>query len=217
MTKVLDSIEKAVYAFLKPFGFKKHGRTLHRFVSEDISQVITFCLGQAYRGETHLLTVETGIRVPECVNRSFERQDPGKRYYHEYDCNIRSNLGTVEGKKVACYDLRSSVEEITTDILRQIRDYVLPAFEALSDRDRILAHRRDYPCFDQLNRHLILLEEAMIYGYRGEKQKAVDTFCRYYQLSKTGQLAQKDPATIQRHLQYLEELAIKLGITIQPL
>lgn len=215
MTKVLDGIEKAVYAFLKSFGFKKHGRTLHRFVAEDISQVITFRLGQAYRGETHLLTVETGIRVPECMTRSFERSETKKNYYHEYDCNIRSNLGTVEGKKVACYDLHGSVEEITADILRQIRDYVLPAFEALSDRDRILAHRRDYPCFDQLNRHLILLEEAMIYGYRGEKQKAVDTFCQYYQLCKTGQLAQKDPATIQWHLQYLEELAIKLGITIK--
>ena len=33
----MDEIETAVYQTLKPRGFRKHGRTLHRFVSEDIS------------------------------------------------------------------------------------------------------------------------------------------------------------------------------------
>ena len=47
-TKVLDAIEKAVHTVVKPYGFRKHGRTLHRFVSGDISQVINFQLGQAY-------------------------------------------------------------------------------------------------------------------------------------------------------------------------
>ncbi len=37
-TQMIDEIESAVYAHIKPYGFKKHGRTLHRFVSEDISQ-----------------------------------------------------------------------------------------------------------------------------------------------------------------------------------
>ena len=39
---IVDAIEKAVYAEVKPLGFKKHGRTLHRFVDGDISQVIKF-------------------------------------------------------------------------------------------------------------------------------------------------------------------------------
>ena len=39
---VLNIIEKSVFDNLKPHGFRKHGRTLHRFVSEDISQVINF-------------------------------------------------------------------------------------------------------------------------------------------------------------------------------
>ena len=215
MTKVLDSIEKVVYAAVKPFGFEKHGRTLHRFVSGDISQVITFRLGQVYRGETHLLTVETGIRVPECMTRSFTSEETKKKYYHEYECNIRSMFGRIEGKDVACYDLRGSTEKITADILRQIRDHVLPTFDVLDSRDSILVHRRDYPRFDSLNSHMILLEEAMIYGYMGEIQKATDTFRHYYQLCKSGQTVQKDPATIQRHLQYLDELAVKLGITIK--
>lgn len=83
--KVLDGIEAAVYGLVTPYGFRKHGRTLHRFVSGDISQVIHFQLGQAYRGETHLLVVNVGIRVPECVNRQFFPEANPKKYYHEYD------------------------------------------------------------------------------------------------------------------------------------
>ena len=44
-TQIVDEIEAAVYEHVKPYGFKKHGRTLHRFVSEDISQVIHFQSG----------------------------------------------------------------------------------------------------------------------------------------------------------------------------
>ena len=36
-TQIVDEIEAAVYEHVKPYGFKKYGRTLHRFVSEDIS------------------------------------------------------------------------------------------------------------------------------------------------------------------------------------
>lgn len=39
-TQIVDEIEAAVYVHVRPYGFKKYGRTLHRFVSEDISQVI---------------------------------------------------------------------------------------------------------------------------------------------------------------------------------
>lgn len=41
-TESVDIIEKMVYDVLKPLGFKKYGRTLHRFVDGDISQVVNF-------------------------------------------------------------------------------------------------------------------------------------------------------------------------------
>ena len=63
---IIDQIEAGVYKPVKPHGFRKHGRTLHRFVDEDISQVISFQPGQAYLNMTHLMTVNLGIRVPEC-------------------------------------------------------------------------------------------------------------------------------------------------------
>lgn len=179
-TDVLDKIENAVYEELKTNGFRRYGRTLHRFVSGDISQVINFQLGEARRGENHLLYVNVGIRVPECEARSFAVKQEQKKYYHEYECNIRSRLGTVEGRVEACYDLRKSADAIQADILRQIFEVVLPAFDILNSRDAILLHRREYPQFDTFNDHLILLEEAMIYGRRGDRDKAAELFRQYY-------------------------------------
>ena len=201
---VLDSIEKAVYEELKSFGFCRYGRTLHRFVSGDISQVINFQLGEARRMENHLLYVNVGIRVPECVERSFAAELAQKKYYHEYECNIRSRLGMVEGREESCYNLRKSVENIQADILRQIFVVVLPAFDALSSRDEILLHRREYPRFDTLNDHLILLEEAMIHGRRGEREKAEEMFRQHYRALQSN----------QNHLEYLEKLTRELEIEL---
>ena len=70
----LDSISKAVAEALKPHGFRRHGQTLHRFVSGDISQLINFQRGEARHGVSHLLYVNVGIRVPECEARSFDAE-----------------------------------------------------------------------------------------------------------------------------------------------
>lgn len=215
VTKSLDRIEKEVLTCVKAYGFRKYGRTLHRFVDGDISQVVGFQLGQAYRGETHLLWVNVGIRVPECMNRSFSPEETPKKYYHEYDCNIRSRLGLIEGKEEDCFDLRADAEPILEEILRQVQNVVIPAFEVLSSREAILEERRNYPDFDILNRDLVLLEEAMIYGRSGDTQRASETFNRYYQLFGSGQLVQKDQRAIRNHLNYLNGLAEKLGIIIK--
>ncbi len=208
--KVLDGIENTVYASVKPLGFRKHGRTLHRFVSGDISQVINFQLGQSYRDETHLLWVNIGIRVPECMERSFVPKDAPKKYYHEYDCNIRSELGTVEGKKQTTYNLHKPIEPITADVMRQIHTIVLPGFDVLNSREAILAHRRSYPHFDTMNDHLILLEESMMYGRMGQREKAEELFRRYVREVE----AQKGSRAVPGHLSYLKELADEIGIEI---
>ena len=70
-TESVDIIEKIVYEYLKPLGFRKHGRTLHRFVDTDISQVVNFQNGCPSKGVYDILWVNIGIRVPECVERKF--------------------------------------------------------------------------------------------------------------------------------------------------
>lgn len=211
---ILDNIEKEIHSFLKPYGFKKYGRTLHRFVSNDISQVINFQLGQAYRGETHLLYVNVGIRVPECALRKFEPEETMKKYYHEYECNIRSVFGRIEGKEDSCYDLSESTEFIVDDILRQTRDTVLPAFDILNSREAIITNRNKYRNFDTLNNHLALLEEAMIYGRANDLKKATNTFNKYYKKVKFEKEFLFSTAA-KNHLDYLNKLADELGIEIK--
>lgn len=58
-TQIVDDIEAAVYVHVRPYGFKKHGRTLHRFVSGDISQVIHFQSDMPAHGVGGLLCVRT--------------------------------------------------------------------------------------------------------------------------------------------------------------
>ena len=143
-TEIVDMIEKSVYARLKPLGFRKYGRTLHRFVSEDISQLINFQCGLPTKGMGGLLCVNIGIRVPECAERTFCIRNEKKKYYHDYDCNIRTRLGTVSGKEEAWFDLREPTEAIADRILAEITEFVLPVFAVLNSREAILVHRREY-------------------------------------------------------------------------
>ena len=163
-TPIVNEIQKEVHKLLKPLGFRKFGRTEHRFVDGDISQVVNFQLGQAYLGDTHLLTVNIAIGVPECMYHLMGRQPETKKYYKEYECNIRSELG---------------IESIIADILRQLSDTVLPAFAILNSREAILSHRREYPMLDSMNRHLILREEAMMLRHMGDAAGATAKYDAY--------------------------------------
>lgn len=180
-TEAVDIIEKIVYEYLKPLGFKKHGRTLHRFVDGDISQVVNFQNGCPSKGVYDILWVNLGIRVPECAERKFIISEPLKKYYHEYNCNIRARLGSLVDKKDTYYNLKDDPHKIADDILKRIKKYVIPVFEVLNSRDAILKHRADYAYFDQLNHHLILLEEVMIWGRRGDLSEASRLFNLHYQ------------------------------------
>ena len=179
-TESVDIIEKIVYDYIKPLGFKKYGRTLHRFVDGDISQVINFQNGCPQRGVYNTLWVNVGIRVPECVERKFENIKPIKKYYHEYECNIRARLGCLVDGKDTFYNLQKDPYKIGQHIVKRLKKYVIPVFEALNSRDAILNHRTEYPSFDQFNRYLISLEEAMIMGRHGNISEATRLFNAHY-------------------------------------
>ena len=216
-TSILNAIQREVHKVLKPLGFSKHGRTEHRFVSGDISQVINFQLGQAYLGETHLLHVNIGIRIPECMEYSLETIPANRKYYPEYECNLRSELGSVEGKKEAVYDLRKPAEFTIADILRQITQTVLPAFDVLCSRKAILAHRREYPNFDLHFGHLILREEAIMLKSMGQPEAASEKFGTYLR-SMIHETPRRgvNLATRQGWLSASMKIAEKVAIPIAP-
>ena len=239
--QIVDEIENAVYTHVKPYGFKKHGRTLHRFVSEDISQVIHFQSGMPIHAMGGRLCVNLGIRIPECSERLFHPKREMKKYYHEYECTIRSRLGIVMGKNEIWYDLHKRTDKIIKSMIDEIDQYVLPAYEVLDDREAILAHRKDYPLLDDMVSDS-LLDECMIYGHLGNIEKAKQLFETYYQtaveeyndLVKNGRkqylkkgervvfmgqdiTAEKDGYVTlyganYGHIDYLDELALNLGL-----
>lgn len=142
VTQQIDYIESEVYKRIKPLGFRKHGRTLHRFVSGDISQVISFQCGQAYLDATHLMWVNIGIRIPECTERRFDAVN-SRKYYHEYHCTMRSRLGIIASRDleaVKAFCLYDDIETICGEIISEIENDVLPVFDILSSRQAILEH-----------------------------------------------------------------------------
>lgn len=223
--ETVDIIESAVAPYLKENGFKKHGRTYCRFVDNDIAQVVNFQNGCAAKGVTGILWINLGIRVPECVERKFKDLPPLKKYYHEYECNIRCVLGKLTPDKNDGYDLTKNPEKIAKDIIKNLKKYAMPVFDKLNSRENILLYRRDHRKFDWLS-HLRIFEEAMIYGKMGDIEKATDLFNTHYSISVEEIRSQREinGETICgsriwstpnfNHIDYLEELADELEIRI---
>lgn len=179
--EAVNEIQKVVFNYLKPMGFKKYGRTMHRFTDGDISQVINFQNGCPQKGTYNVLWINIGIRVPECAERTFFVSSQLKKYYHEYECNIQTRLGTIADGTDTYYDLKKNPVKTAESIIERLRVYIIPVFEIFNSRDNILKYRRDYLKFDMLNNELILLDEAMIWGRKGDLQKAEMLFNQYYQ------------------------------------
>lgn len=206
-TEAVDTIQRIVYEYLKPLGFRKYGRTMQRLVDGDIAQVVHLQNGCAAKGVLGVLWVNLGIRVPECVEREFVPVQPRKKYYHEYECNIRCRLGCLVDGTDSYYDLKRRPEKIGRDIVARLRTYAMPIFDTLNNRDAILEHRAEYPLFDDFH-HLIPLDAAMIWGRRGDMDKAAQCFNAYYRAC-----LQEDK--FQPHLVYLKEMAERLNIPLE--
>jgi hypothetical protein len=70
---------------------------------------------------------------------------------------------------------------------------------------------------DTLNDHLILLEEAMIFGRAGDLQRAEQAFNQYYDSCAQryrGHEGWKSYGYLRAHLNYLAELAERLHFQI---
>lgn len=237
---VLDQIEAVVYAHLKPLGFRRHGRTLHRFVSGDISQVVNF------QYHYYRFCVNVGIRIPECEERTFTLPINDKKYYKDINCQIVSRMGILRGRRECWFDMKRNPAKIAEEICRELDEYVLPVFDVLNSREQILARRKDYPLFDR-DSFQRPLDEAFIYGCRGDLETAKERFDAYYQRAvaiyekerteghlvwlRMGEtiVAKDKNGEIQRitakfpryfriyspnkiHVEYLDELSEKLGI-----
>lgn len=150
-TKIVDEIESTVFQWAKQYGFKKYGRTFNRIVDQDIVQVIHFQNGCPEKGVYGVLWVNLGIRVPECA--SFPNEQ--KKYYKEYECNIRCRLDEYIDHMDNPYNLRENPQKIAGDIIEKLSRAILPIFDALSSRERIIKDLKNYPAFNSFRNHLV--------------------------------------------------------------
>lgn len=191
--KTLNRIQKALQAELKPLGFTKHGRTHHRFVDGDISQVINFQCGQSIYDRTHLVVVNVAIRIPEVDLKRFHGDAELKKYYKEYECNLRTCLGLLDEAadifsaytehERRVYDLSGNVDEIIEDLLHRVRTEVLPFFERYGSRDAILKELQEKPKSPMRTsgyEHEGDFAMAMIYGRRGDMERAYEAYNVYF-------------------------------------
>lgn len=95
-TEIVNEIQAEVYKYLKPLGFRKHGRAFCRFVDTDIAQVIEFQVGLALKGNNHCLWVNIGIRIPECEERTFDKEIPNSRLILLEEAMIYGRMGEAE-------------------------------------------------------------------------------------------------------------------------
>ena len=206
-TKAAHVVERTVYAELKKFGFRKHGRTLHRFVDGDISQVINFGLnkGMPEVGIRWTIGVNLGIRVPESDEQTFWIAEPQKAYYSDANCNIRCSLDETLDGGVSHYFLDEDLEEIGKDIFRRLFITVLPIFDTLNNREAIIEKRRDYPNFDYLHGRSYKIQNAMIYGRRGDMENATRLYNEHYNEMLKNYLHTKEHGT-QRYMKKGEKI-----------
>ena len=150
-TKIVDEIESIVFEWIKQFGFKKYGRTLNRIVDKDIVQVINFQNGCPEKRVYGVLWINLGIRVPECAYFPNEQ----KKYYKEYECNIRCRLDEYIDNRDNPQDLKENPQKIANDIIEKLSRVILPIFDVLSSRESIIKELKNYPEFNSFRNHLV--------------------------------------------------------------
>lgn len=150
-TKIVDEIENTVFQWAKQYDFKKYGRTFNRIVDKDIVQVINFQNGCPEKGIYGVLWVNLGICVPECT--SFPNEQ--KKYYKEYECNIRCCLDEYIYKRDNPYNLKENPQKIASDIIEKLSGVILPIFDVLSSRESIIKELKNYSEFNSFRNHLV--------------------------------------------------------------
>jgi len=122
----LDIVEKDVFAKLKPLGFKKIGKTFNRRLDDGIIQVINFQSGQYPIGQgseipglRENLYGKFVVNLGVCIESLYKFQSPteGKKYYKEYDCQIRDRLGIQLTGQDYWWTITDDNKKITNEII----------------------------------------------------------------------------------------------------
>ena len=210
--EILNDLQSAVHKeLLKINGFKKSGRTFNRISSDGIIEVINFQSGRHEFGNEipglrenlyGNFTINIGICIPEYYEHRFDKT---KKFYQEYDCSIRTRIGSLikDGEDV-WWELRQSyLEEQIDRIIQLLNDVGLKWLEQLNSRENI------YQNWESIAKNYNLSNNAKLniatIQILNNIESGKDLYKEYYKSTEK-----------ENHKEWLREDAKILNVELQP-
>ncbi len=204
----LDNIQKEIFQFLKPLGFKKKGRTFNRQTEDGIYQVINIQSGRYEFGDKYVIpgfrenfygkfTINLGVMVKEIYE--LESHNKTKDIYQDYDCQIRERLSHLTIKQDHWWTISDDNNKTAKEIVDGLSSYGLDWLDYFENRDKICGNLVRLEGGSPRAK----LDVALIELHR-DKLKAEKLFQDYY-----------DNIEIKNgHKEYVKGLADRLGVKL---
>jgi len=205
----LDNIQKEIFQFLKPLGFKKKGRTFNRQTENGISQVINIQSGRYEFGDKYVIpgfrenfygkfTVNLGVMVREIYE--LESHNKPKDIYQDYDCQIRERLPHLTIKQDHWWTISDDNNKTAKEVIDGLSSHGLDWLDNFENRDKICKNLGT----SEGGSPRAKLDVAIIELYR-DRTKAEKLFQDYY-----------DNIEIKNgHKEYVKGLADRLGVKLK--
>jgi hypothetical protein len=176
-------VQRSVTALLRPFGFKKGGRTYNRIFDSGIVHVVSFQMGEYPIGDYVIpglresfygkFAVNLGVYLP-CVFE-IEGHSRPKRMHHDYHCEIRDRLGSLaHGGDDVWWDLSEPVELTEPYICDVLERIGLPFLSQFESYDDVLTYFNLFRKFPFHNQGRSALSAAIISYHLGRRSDAED-------------------------------------------
>ena len=203
----LDNIQKEIFLFLKPLGFKKSGRTFNRQTEDGIYQVINIQSGKYEFGDKYVIpglrenyygkvTVNLGVMVEELYKLNFKP----KNIYQDYDCQIRTRLPLLTMKQDFWWTILDENQKPADEIIEGLKSHGLRWFDTFENRDKICENWGVV----EGSALRAKLDVALIIFHR-DREKGSKLIQEYYD---------KMQHNYSNHKEYVKELADRLGVKI---
>lgn len=205
----LDSIQKEIYLFLKPLGFKKNGRTFNRQTENGIYQVINIQSGRYEFGDKYVIpgfrenyygkfTVNLGVMVREIYE--LESHNKPKDIYQDYDCQIRTRLTHLTIKQDLWWTISDDNHKTANEIIEGLNAHGLEWLGYFETREKIINNWGEKA---DNNSPRAKLDVALIVLNR-DREKGRKLIQEYY-----NNIENRNP-----HRDYVKKLADRFGVKL---
>jgi hypothetical protein len=128
---------------LVPSGFKQRGRDFYRAIEPGFTHIIAFGLGPGWSTEHGKFTVDVCVFIEE-VYETLRSQAAPKRPT-DHDCELRMRLGLLDKPPLdKWWPVSSPLDEIVTDVEKDIYRLALPFLSRLSGRRSFVEEWREH-------------------------------------------------------------------------